>query len=291
MTIGEICNREVVYVSRDVAVNAACKLMRHYHVGSLVVVEENAQGEKVPVGMLTDRDITISVTALALDPATITAIRLRVAPLVLDLCNHRDLKRALQSKYSIYHAAAIGLVRRGEFADAVAALTAFQKRFSVSGYTDSVRFWLGNAQYGKRDYKDAIATFRTFINGNAEHPRAAEALSALPCAAGDIVIAEFPLRRRCAGAYSRCSTTPAARLAWSAGSISRRRRPSPSIRSTISPKRTKARASRGNGSSSGWTSTSRSMRISRSNVSPAFSLLERWLTGMPPLGDSLSRPV
>jgi 2-methylcitrate dehydratase PrpD len=45
------------------------------------------------------------------DPATITAVRLRVAPLVLDLCNHRDLKRALQSKYSIYHAAAIGLVR------------------------------------------------------------------------------------------------------------------------------------------------------------------------------------
>ncbi len=45
------------------------------------------------------------------DPATITAVRLRVAPLVLDLCNQRDLKRALQSKYSIYHAAAIGLVR------------------------------------------------------------------------------------------------------------------------------------------------------------------------------------
>ncbi|MFG6465670.1 tol-pal system protein YbgF [Roseateles sp. BYS87W] len=75
--------------------------------------------------------------------------------------------------------AAIGLVRRGEFADAVAALNAFLKRFSASGYTDSVRFWLGNAQYGKRDYKDAIATFRAFINGNAEHPRAAEALLAL----------------------------------------------------------------------------------------------------------------
>jgi 2-methylcitrate dehydratase PrpD len=34
-----------------------------------------------------------------------------VAPLVLDVCNKRDLKRALDSKYSIYHAAAIGLVR------------------------------------------------------------------------------------------------------------------------------------------------------------------------------------
>ncbi|MDG0853586.1 tol-pal system protein YbgF [Roseateles puraquae] len=75
--------------------------------------------------------------------------------------------------------AAIGLVRRGEFADAVAALNAFLKRYSASGYTDSVRFWLGNAQYGKRDYKDAIATFKGFIAGNPDHPRAAEALLAL----------------------------------------------------------------------------------------------------------------
>ena len=45
------------------------------------------------------------------DPEAIVAVRLRVAPLVLDLCNKRDLRRALQSKYSIYHAAAIGLVR------------------------------------------------------------------------------------------------------------------------------------------------------------------------------------
>jgi 2-methylcitrate dehydratase PrpD len=45
------------------------------------------------------------------DPAAIAAVRLRVAPLVLDLCNKSDLKRALESKYSIYHAAAIGLVR------------------------------------------------------------------------------------------------------------------------------------------------------------------------------------
>jgi tol-pal system protein YbgF len=75
--------------------------------------------------------------------------------------------------------AAIGLVRRGDFAEAVAALNAFLKRYPASGYTDSVRFWLGNAQYGKRDYKDAIATFKAFIAGNPDHPRAAEALLAL----------------------------------------------------------------------------------------------------------------
>jgi 2-methylcitrate dehydratase PrpD len=44
-------------------------------------------------------------------PEAIVGVRLRVAPLVLDLCNKSDLRRALESKYSIYHAAAIGLVR------------------------------------------------------------------------------------------------------------------------------------------------------------------------------------
>lgn len=75
--------------------------------------------------------------------------------------------------------AAMGLVRRGDFAEAAAAFVSFNKRFPASGYGDSVRFWLGNAQYGKRDYKDAIATFKSFIAANPSHPRAGEALLAL----------------------------------------------------------------------------------------------------------------
>ena len=46
-----------------------------------------------------------------IDPDKVESVTLKVAPLVLDLCNKRDLQRALQSKYSIYHAAAIGLAR------------------------------------------------------------------------------------------------------------------------------------------------------------------------------------
>jgi CBS domain-containing protein len=71
MAIGEICNREVVYVNRDVTVNAACKLMRHYHVGSLVVVDE-IDGKRVPAGILTDRDIVVEIGATDLDPKVIT---------------------------------------------------------------------------------------------------------------------------------------------------------------------------------------------------------------------------
>ena len=72
MTIGEICNREVVYVNRDVTVHAACKLMRHYHVGSLVVVDE-VDGKRVPVGILTDRDVVVEIDAMDLDAKVITA--------------------------------------------------------------------------------------------------------------------------------------------------------------------------------------------------------------------------
>ncbi len=72
MAIGEICNREVVYVNRDVTVHAACKLMRHYHVGSLVVVDEDS-GKRMPVGILTDRDIVVEIDAMDLDPKVITA--------------------------------------------------------------------------------------------------------------------------------------------------------------------------------------------------------------------------
>ena len=46
-----------------------------------------------------------------IDPRDIAAVRLQVAPLVLDLCNQKDITVGLQGKFSVYHAAAIGLVR------------------------------------------------------------------------------------------------------------------------------------------------------------------------------------
>ena len=52
------------------------------------------------------------------------------------------------------------------------------RRWPGSGYTESAQFWLGNALYGKRDYKDAIAAFRVTASA-AAHPRAAEAQLAL----------------------------------------------------------------------------------------------------------------
>ena len=70
MSIGEICNREVVCSSRASTIREAAFLMREYHVGDLIVVNEN--GKRQPVGIITDRDITINVVALGLDPDVMT---------------------------------------------------------------------------------------------------------------------------------------------------------------------------------------------------------------------------
>jgi CBS domain-containing protein len=62
MNAGEICNREVVVAYRNMNLAEAAKLMREYHVGSLVVCVDRLS-ERVPVGMLTDRALTVAVIA------------------------------------------------------------------------------------------------------------------------------------------------------------------------------------------------------------------------------------
>ncbi len=74
---------------------------------------------------------------------------------------------------------AIAVMRGGDFDKAVAVLSGFQAKYPRSGYAESARFWLGNALYGKRDYKAAIATFRALVNDAPDHPKAPEALLAL----------------------------------------------------------------------------------------------------------------
>ncbi len=74
---------------------------------------------------------------------------------------------------------AIAAIRSGAFDKSVTLLTGFLRKHPDSAYGDSARFWLGNALYGKRDYKEAIAAFRGFVAAAGDHPRAPEAMLAL----------------------------------------------------------------------------------------------------------------
>lgn len=71
MTIGEICNREVIVIQRDETILEAAKLMRQYHVGALIVIDK-PNGRRVPVGIVTDRDLVVEILATELDEAVIT---------------------------------------------------------------------------------------------------------------------------------------------------------------------------------------------------------------------------
>lgn len=66
MPISEFCNREVVFATREMSLTEAARLMREYHIGALVVVDE-LDGKRVPVGIVTDRDIVMEIIAQSLD--------------------------------------------------------------------------------------------------------------------------------------------------------------------------------------------------------------------------------
>ena len=71
---------------------------------------------------------------------------------------------------------ALAAFRAGDFAGAQSAFITLLARYPKSGYLPSSLFWLGNAQYATRDYKEAITNFRTMLQGAPEHLRAAEAM-------------------------------------------------------------------------------------------------------------------
>lgn len=71
--------------------------------------------------------------------------------------------------------AALAVFRSGKFPDASAAFAAFVRQYPRSGYVPSARFWLGNAQYATREYKDAIGNFKQMLAEAPTHTRAPEA--------------------------------------------------------------------------------------------------------------------
>jgi len=66
LTAGDLCTREIVVAPRTSSLTEAARLMRERHVGSLVIVEERPTG-RVPVGMITDRDLVTAVLAPDVD--------------------------------------------------------------------------------------------------------------------------------------------------------------------------------------------------------------------------------
>lgn len=72
MAIGKICTRDTVIAGKDSTIVEVAKLMRQYHVGNVLIVTAH-EGENVPVGIVTDRDLVVETLAQELSPGAVVA--------------------------------------------------------------------------------------------------------------------------------------------------------------------------------------------------------------------------
>lgn len=85
-TAGDVCSRTVTIAEPTLSVIDAARLMRQDHVGCLVVVRDAPFG-RVPVGMLTDRDIVTAIVAQEVDLRTLRVEDVMSSQLV---CSRED---------------------------------------------------------------------------------------------------------------------------------------------------------------------------------------------------------
>lgn len=104
MRVGDYCNCDVIIINQDETPLDAVMLMRQYNVGNVVIVD-NCEEDKTPLGIVTDRDIVLEIVAAEVDPSKVAVIDIVRKPLVTvsdndDLCEctvhmkHNGVRRA-----------------------------------------------------------------------------------------------------------------------------------------------------------------------------------------------------
>ncbi len=82
MPISECCNPGVVCCEAGIPIPQLAAMMRRHHVGDVVVVENSEPERRLPLGIVTDRDIVIETLAVDLDVSVFTAGDIMSTPLV-----------------------------------------------------------------------------------------------------------------------------------------------------------------------------------------------------------------
>jgi tol-pal system protein YbgF len=69
--------------------------------------------------------------------------------------------------------------RNGDFKNAAASFRSFIQKYPDSPYQPTAQYWLGNALYALKDYKGSTATWQNVVKNYPQHPRAPDALMAI----------------------------------------------------------------------------------------------------------------
>lgn len=99
MKTGTACNRSVACIDGEESVRDASRLMREHHVGDLVITRDE-RGRRVPVGLVTDRDLVLEVMALDIDPESVTVGDLFTGPRLITAAFDEELEETLHSMRS-----------------------------------------------------------------------------------------------------------------------------------------------------------------------------------------------
>jgi len=117
---------------------------------------------------------------------------------------------------------AMGRMRAADFAGGAAGMNGLLQRYPGTGYRESAWYWLGNAYYGVRQYKEAIAAFKMLVDASPDHQRSPEALLSIANCFIELkdvdtarktlglVISQYPQAEAAQAARDRLATLPAA---------------------------------------------------------------------------------
>lgn len=94
MKLNELCVLDVACCRKDTTIAEAARLMRQHHTGDLVVVDET-DGTREPVGIVTDRDIVMQVVAKGHDPERTRVSEVMASSVVL-ASGSEDLATAVE---------------------------------------------------------------------------------------------------------------------------------------------------------------------------------------------------
>lgn len=96
MSISEFCTHNVVCATRDTTALEAARLMRQHHVGDVVIVDER-DGVRKPIGIVTDRDLVVEVMAGGVDASAVKIgeLVLRSPVIVEDSASYADTVRLM----------------------------------------------------------------------------------------------------------------------------------------------------------------------------------------------------
>ena len=80
MLVRDVANLNVICCGPDTPIAEVASLMRRHHVGDVLVLDSQQEGARVPIGIITDRDILVETLALDVDPKVFMASDLMSTP-------------------------------------------------------------------------------------------------------------------------------------------------------------------------------------------------------------------